>query len=186
MDLTTIVYEANLLVPNDVSADDKIQWLNAINQDFFNVVKIPRITPFTPVKDQVNYTLPDEVRLKNIDLVMCGIIKYKELTPQTPNPMQNTFAYDDSTHVLTLRPAPYQAGLQGVVRYSRIATTNFISSNLNVDPDAPFEYHWTFIPALASFIANSQDDAVKASNYENQYKAAWNVAAQNYAKGVTA
>nr|WP_256703276.1 hypothetical protein [Paenibacillus peoriae] len=68
------------------------------------------------------------------------------------------------------------------MRYSRIGTTTYTSSNLTIEPDAPLEYQWTYIPALAAYIAHSQDDAVKASNYENQYKAAWNVAAQNYQK----
>ena len=184
MTLTEIITEADLLVPNTVSTADKVVALNGFNQDFFNVVKIPRTIPFTPVKDQSSYTLSSEVRLKNIDLVTMGIIKYKELLPTTSNPLQNTFTFDDSNYQLTLRPAPYGEGLQGLVRYSRIATSTFTSGNLSAVPDAPTEYHFTFIWALASYIANTQDDAIKASNYENQYKAAWNVAAQNYAKEV--
>ncbi|MNW68877.1 hypothetical protein D3C74_477610 [compost metagenome] len=65
----------------------------------------------------------------------------------------------------------------------RIATTTFTTANLINVPDAPEEYHWTYIPALAAYLANTQDDGVKAANYENQYKSAWNVAAQNYQGG---
>jgi hypothetical protein len=172
-------------VPNEVPLADKIVALNSLNQDFFNVVKIPRVIPLTPVKDQTDYTISTEVRLKNIDLIMVGIIKYKELLPTAANPIQNTYTFDDSTHILNLRPAPYATGLQGVLRYSRIATTTFVSGNLSAVPDAPDEYHWTYYVGLASFIANTQDDAIKASNYEQQYKAAWNVAAQNYTGVVT-
>ena len=180
-----IINEADLLVPNEVPLADKIIVLNSLNHDFFNVVKIPRTTSFVPVKDNDMYTLSSEVRLKNIDLVMCGVVKYKELLPTAPNPMQNTFTYDDSTYKLTLRPAPYQNGLQSLVRYSRIATTTFSAVNLNVSPDMPEEYHYSLVLGLASYLAQTQDDAVKASNYENQYKVMWNVAAQNYAKEVT-
>jgi hypothetical protein len=184
MDIQSIMDEADLLVPNEVPLADKIVALNALNQDFFNTVKIPRVLPLTPVKDQAAYTISTEVRLKNIDLVMVGIIKYKELIPGTTNPLQNTYTFDDSTHILTLRPAPYATGLQGVLRYSRIATTTFTSGVLTAVPDAPEEYHWSFVPGLAAFLAGAVDDDAKASIYESQYRAAWSVAAQNYAGSV--
>ena len=185
MNIQIIMNEADIIVPNEVNIADKVIVLTALNQDFFNVVKIPRTAPFTPVKDQSTYALPSEVRLKNINLVMCGVIKYRELLPSATNPMQNTFTYDDSTNVIMLRPAPYGTGLQGLVRYNRIATTTFSTSNLNAVPDSPEEYHYSLVLGLASYLAQTQDDAAKASNYENQYKAMWNVAAQNYAKEVT-
>lgn len=185
MQISSIINEADILVPNEVSTADKVIVLTALNQDFFNVVKIPRVYSFTPIKNQSSYPLPSEVRLKNIDLVMCGVVKYKELLPTVPNPMLNTFTFDDSNFQITFRPAPYQESLQALVRYSRIGTATFNTNNLNAIPDAPEEYHWTYVLGLASYLANTQDDGIKASNYENQYKAAWNVAAQNYAKEVT-
>ncbi|MNM07360.1 hypothetical protein D3C81_174020 [compost metagenome] len=184
MIIQSIIDEADLLVPNEVPLADKIVALNALNQDFFNVVKIPRVLPLTPVKDQTTYTVSTEVRLKNIDLVMYGIIKCTELVPSSPHPMQNTYTFDDSTHILTLRPAPYATGLQGVLRYSRIATTTFTSGVLTAVPDAPEEFHWTYYVGLASFLANAMDDTGKSTMYETQYKAAWNTAAQNYAGSV--
>jgi len=183
--ISAIITEADIIVPNEVSVQDKVIVLTALNQDFFNVVKIPRIATFIPIKDQTNYSLPTDVRLKNIDLVMCGVIKYKELLPSATNPMENTFTFDDSVYTLSLRPAPYQAGLQALVRYNRIATSIFSSTNLNVSPDFPEEYHYSLVLGLAAYLAQTQDDAIKASNYENQYKAMWNVSAQNYAKEVT-
>lgn len=185
MNIQTIINKADILVPNEVATADKLIVLTALNQDFFNVVKIPRVAPFTPIKGQATYSLPSEIRLKNIDFVMCGVVKYKELLPTAPNPMHNTFTYDDSTYALTLRPAPYSDGLQALVRYKRIATTTFSASDLTAVPDSPEEYHYSLVLGLAAYLAQTQDDAMKAGNYENQYKAMWNVAAQNYAKGVT-
>lgn len=185
MNIQTVIDEADLLVPNEVPLVDKIVALNSINQEFFNSVKIPRVLPLSPVKDQATYNISTEVRLKNIDLVMVGIIKYHELVPGTTNPLQNTYAFDDSTHILTLRPAPYQSGLQGVLRYSRIATTTFTSGNLNAIPDAPDEYHWTYYVALAAYLAAAMDDMGKSATYESQYRNAWAQAAAQYA-GVVA
>ncbi|MEK4108120.1 hypothetical protein NST28_29055 [Paenibacillus sp. FSL R10-2791] len=184
MQISEIISEADLLVPNEVPTADKIMWLNALNQDFFNVVKIPRVISLTPVVDQATYTLSTEVRLKNIDLLTVGLIKYKELLPTAPNPLQNTYTFDDSTHTLTLRPAPYSSGLQGVLRYSRIATTNFTASNLSAVPDAPEEYHFSFVSGLASFLADAMDNKTKAANYEAQYRAIWNRAGEQYQGGV--
>lgn len=185
MNIQSIIDEADLLVPNEVPLADKIVALNALNQDFFNVVKIPRVLALAPVKDQASYTISNEVRLKNIDLVMVGIIKYLELVPGTTNPLQNTYTFDDSTYTLTLRPAPYATGLQGVLRYARVATTTFTSGDLTASPDAPNEFHWTYYVGLASFLANAMDDTGKAATYESQYRNAWAQAATQYA-GVTA
>lgn len=185
MNIQSIIDESDLLVPNEVPLADKIVALNALNQDFFNVVKIPRVLSLTPVLNQAAYTISTEVRLKNIDLVMVGIIKYHELITGTTNPLQNTYTFDDSTHILTLRPAPYSNGLQGVLRYARIATTTFTSGNLSAVPDAPEEYHFSFVTGLASFLADAMDYKTKAANYEAQYRAIWNRAGEQY-QGVTA
>lgn len=185
MIIQTIINEADILVPNEVSLADKISALNGFHQDFFNVVKIPEVTIFNSVVNQSSYALGLGVWQKNVHLVQCGVVKYKELNENTTNPLQNTYFFDDSTHTVHLLPAPYQTGLTGFVRYYRRTSNSFGTSNLGAIPDFPEEYHWTLVVALASYIANTQDDAVKASNYENQYKSAWNVAAQEYAKEVT-
>lgn len=181
--LKNIIDEADILVPNLMSDAEKVTQLNAINQDFFNVVKIPKVTIFSGAAGQTDYVLPEDVRAKNIDLVEAGLLKYRDLLSDIVTPVQNTFAFDDSNQTLTLSPAPYQNGLQGIVRFFRVATTIFKSSNIDAVPDAPAEYHWTYVPALAAWIANTQDDGMKASIFEGQYRSAWNTAAQNYVKG---
>ncbi|MGG4216318.1 hypothetical protein [Paenibacillus sp. FSL L8-0638] len=183
MNILEIIAESDILVPNEVTIADKVLWLSALNQDFFNVVKIPKVIQFGCVAGQIDFTLPPDVRQKNIDLLLIGPSQYRSLDHEDVTPYQNSFSYDDTTKTISIYPAPY-ADLRGFLRYYRIATTTFLSTALNVPPDAPEEYHWTYIPALAAYIANSQDDSVKAANYEAQYKAAWNVAAQNHQAGV--
>lgn len=178
--LTEIIDEADLLVPNEIGISDKVLQLNSINQDFFNIVKIPEMDGFVSIKDQEQYTLGIYVRKRNIDLVFCGVIKYHELTPNITNPLQNTYVFSDSTHEISLYPPPYKTGLRGFVRSHTIATANFTQAYIGVSPDAPEEYHWTYIPALASFLANAMDDSGKSATYENQYLAAWQQAATQY------
>jgi len=38
-----IIFEANTFVPNECTNTDRVSWLNNINQDFFNFVKITKI-----------------------------------------------------------------------------------------------------------------------------------------------
>lgn len=183
--LQQIIDEAYTLVPNEVDTADQVVWLNSINQEFFNVVKIPKIFRFTTTTSG-EYTTSTDVREKNIDYVQIGLLRYISLDEDNVAPLQNVYSYEDATNKLTLSPVPYNSGLQGILRYRRIATTTFVSNNLGVSPDAPDEYHWTFIPALASYLANTQHDAANAANYEAQYRSAWNSAAQDYLQRVIA
>ncbi|MED5019336.1 hypothetical protein P9847_18705 [Paenibacillus chibensis] len=179
MILSEIINQADMLVPNGAGTADKVIQLNAINQDFFNVVKIPKITRFTCIPAQSDYELPADVRQKNIDKVLVGMFQYQSLDRNNVTPAQNVYTFDDQTHKLSLFPAPY-ADQEGFLRYHRISTTVFAADKLEVAPDAPEEYHWSYVPALAAYLAHTQDDSVKAANYESLYKATWNVAAQNY------
>lgn len=181
--LQQIITEADILAPNGVGTADKVLQLNAINGDFFNVVKIPATHRFAGDVAQTDYTLPAAVREKNIDLVQIGLLTYRNLQREAVAPTDITFSFDDASHTLTLSPAPYQSGLQGIVRYHRIATTTFTSDNLAASPDAPEEYHWSFVLGLAAKLAAAEDDAAKAANYEAEKLAAWNTAAQNYQTG---
>ena len=178
--LQQIIDESDILVPNGVSVTDKVVQLNAINADFFNVVKIPKLNRFSSTT-AADYVLPVDVRQKNIDMVQVGLLRYRNLDADAVTPIQNRYSFDDVVLTLTLSPAPYQVGLACICRYRRIATTTFVSGTLTASPDAPEEYNWTYIPALAAWLAKAEDDTAKASLYEQQYKDAWNVAAQGYA-----
>lgn len=179
MDLQAIINEADVMVPNTYNVPDKISWLNAVNQEFFNVVKIPLVNVQASTTGP-EYTLPTGVRAKNIDLVQVGLTQYRSLLDDNVRPGENVWNFDDTTLKITLTPAPYQTGLSIRVRYHRTATTTFTSSVLTTEPDAPIEYHWLYVVGLCSRIAKSMDDLAKANNYENDYRAGLNVAAANY------
>lgn len=175
-----IIAEADILVPNDVPLANKINQLQFIDQDFFNVVKIPKMHRFTSVAGQTEYTLPADVRSKNIDRVQVDSFRYQSLERDAIYPTQNGYSYDDATRVLSIYPAPY-AALPTLVRYHKSSSTTYTASTVGTDePSAPVEYHWSYVVALCAYLAKTQDDGVKAANYESEYKASWNLAAQNY------
>lgn len=183
MNLLEIISEADTLVPNAYQPADKVIWLNEVNNEFFDIVKIPMISKFDTVSNVSEYSLPSDVRTKNIDLVRVGLLQYRSMQNEDVLPAQNYWIFDDNMKKITLSPAPYRTDVM-IVRYHRIATSTFVSSNLQVTPDAPPEYHWVYTLGLCARIAKAQDDINKANNYSAEYQNALNVASQNYAKVV--
>lgn len=176
--LQQIIDESDALTPNSIPVADKIVYLNSVNADFFTEVKLPNFWRSAAMAGTDTYQMPTDTRLKNIDYVQVGPLLYDN-AGRTKTPTFNSFTFDDSSQKITLDPAPYAAGVPIFVRYFRIATTTFVSSVLTAQPDAPPEYHWTYIYALAAWLAHAMDDPVKAKNYEDQYRAAWASAAAN-------
>lgn len=179
-----IITEADILVPNILANSDKVLQLTQFNGDFFNIVKIPKTVRFSATNGQSDYTLSSAVKAKNIDLVQIGVLKYLDQLSDAVSPLQNVFTFDDDTNTLTISPAPYTNGLSGIVRYHRIGTATFTTSDLTAIPELPEEYQWTLIPALSSWIAYTLDDMSKGAYYEQLYRNAWSAAASSYQKEV--
>lgn len=177
--LQQIIMEADNLVDNGFTNADKIVWLNEINNEFFDIVKIPKIAKFDTTAGTDSYALPDDVRAKNINMVRVGFVKYRSMMEEEVQPGQNYWIFDDETKEITLNPAPFKNGY-GIARYYRIATTSFTTSNLNVTPDAPPEYHWIYAVGLCERLALGMDDIPSANNFGKKYRDALQVAAQNY------
>lgn len=180
MKLSDIIAEADIRVPNEFTEPNKTDWLNEINQQFFDVVKIPQIETFTAAKGTSEYTLGAGIRSKNIDRVFVGNAVYDSFQYGNIKPGRGFWTFDDTTHKLKLSPSPLSNA--GVVRYFLIGTTTFLSSNLTVSPDAPSEYHWLYVLGLCERIAKAQNDVDLGNNYATDFINGLNVAAQNYAK----
>lgn len=180
MKISEIISEADVLVPNAFTTSEKIPWLNAINQEFFDVVKIPKYATFNP---SPSVTLPSDIRAKNIDYLRIGNIRYRNFLTEDVKPKELHFIFDDESSTLTLSSV---GDGMGQIRYFRIPTSIFTTSNLNAEPDAPLEYHWIYVVGLCERIAKANGDTVRANNYGQDYQNALRVAAQNYAKGETA
>lgn len=176
MNIQEIIDEADVLVPNGYNEADKIAWLNAINQEFFDVVKIPKYASFTP---SLSVTLPSDIRAKNIDYLRVGNKVYRNFLTEDIKPREMYFIFDDETNTLTLSSL---SNGTGQIRYFRMPTTTFTTGNLSASPDAPNEYHWIYVVGLCERIAKANGDTVRANNFGSDYQNALRVAAQNYAK----
>ena len=53
-------------------------------------------------------------------------------------------------------------------------------SELSATPDAPSEFHWTYILALCERIAKAMNDVPLANNYANDYRGQLSVAQESY------
>lgn len=181
--LQQIITEADILVQNGITTGDKVIQLNNINADFFNAVKITKVYQFSSTTAGT-VTLPTDVRQKNIDLLQIGPLRYRSLDDSSsPGPLECFYSFDDTSHILTLFPAQYKAGLDCLCRHRRIATTTFGSGNLSATPDAPEEYHWTYILALAAWLASVMMLTEQAASYESRYRQAWQRANGEFSSG---
>lgn len=179
--LNDIITEADILVPNAFGTSTKIGWLNEINTEFFEVVKIPNFATFTTVASTAGYTLTGAIRGKNIARVQVGTTLYPSFLFETVSPGTNYHLFTDSTLLLTLASTPTQV-LSGTVKYFQTASTTFVSSTLTAAPDAPAEYHWIYILGLCAKIAKAIPDVTLGNNYTADYNANLLVAQQNYAQ----
>jgi hypothetical protein len=180
-----IIAEADVLVPNPYSNTEKIAWLNAINQEFFDVVKIPNTETFSSVTGIKTYTLTGNIKEKSIDKVMIGNLKYRSLNYEDVQPAQNWYTFNNATKLLTLSTAASQSGITGIVRFYQVALTNFATGTVGTDvPDAPAEYHWIYVLGLAEYIAKANKQEENVSKYGDQYRNALATAAKNYPKEI--
>lgn len=184
-----IIIEADALVPNGYVgaggvpwlSPEKIAWLNALNQEFFDVVKIPDTKTFDSVAGTKTYTLTGTIKENDIDKVMVGNLKYRSLNYEDVQPAQNWFTFNESNNVLTLSTPPSRSSQPGLVRVYQSSTTNFTTANVETaTPDAPAKYHWIIVLGLAEYIAKANEEDEKAADYGGQYRAALNTAAKNY------
>lgn len=179
--LEDIIAEADVRVVNSFSDAQKVTWLNEVNQEFFDVVKIPKTVSFTTINGTGEYTLNTDIRGKNIDLVHVGNGIFPSFLYDKVNPGTNYHTFNDDTHKITLSPTPSSV-IAGIVRYHKIGITTFVSSGLTATPDAPAEYHWIYVLGLCERIAKAMDDLGKANNYANDYRNSLLIAQQNYKK----
>lgn len=179
--LTDIIAEADLLVPNAFSPVTKVAWLNEINTEFFEVVKIPNYVLFNTVAATASYTLTGMIRGKNIARVQVGTTLYPSFLYEGVSPGTNYHLFNDASLSITLESIPTSV-LKGSVKYFSTATTTFVSSTLTANPDAPTEYHWIYILGLCAKIAKAIPDITLANNYTADYNANLLIAQQNYAQ----
>lgn len=186
LSLQEIFTEADTLMPNEYVNLDKVRWMNMLNNEFFDIVKIPITSTFTSISGTNTYVLAGAsgtIKEKTMDKVIVGNLKYRNLNYEDVQPMENWFTFNEVDNILTLSSAPSRNGITGIARHRRTATTSYIVDNISiVYPDAPEEYHWIYALGLASYIAKAQEEDEKAANYGAQYRAALQVAAQNFQK----
>lgn len=178
--LQEIINEVDTLVPNTIENAKKVTWLNAINNEFFEVVKIPTIHQFTVSVGTSEYTLPNDVRSKNVVRVQIDSAYHLSMQYEQVNPGHNFWSMDDVTRKLQLNPTPSVAGKVGIVTYNKIGTTTFTTTNLTVKPDAPEEYHWIYVLGLSEQVAKAMNDVTLANNYGNDFREHLVIAQQNY------
>jgi hypothetical protein len=181
MNLQTIIDEADIRVPNAFSVDQKVDWLNEVNHEFFDVVKIPKSFTASTNGTASSFPVANDMREKNIKKVVVGSTYYRSMLYENVTAAFNYYTLDEGANSLTLSPKPPASTL--IVVYDKISVSPFLASNLTAEPEAPSEYHWLYILGLCVRVAKAMNDASLANNYENDFKNNLAVAQQNYLRG---
>lgn len=180
MNLQDIINAADVLVPNVIPIEEKVEQLNDIDREFYNNVKVPTNYFFNFEKGLNEYELAGaKLKSKDIEFVEVGMFIYKNGFNTSSFRTSNLFDFNDENNILTLHPPPPFRGSARIVYYKN-SFSEYSADDLTQQLDIPTEFHQTIIPALASWIAFTQDDITKATVYEAQYRSDWNLAAQNY------
>lgn len=168
--LKSIIEEVDALVPNVFDETKKTTWLNAINKEFFEIVKIPIVHVFFTDSGKSLYTIPDNIKPRNVDQVKVGGSFYRSGQYEDVNPGHNQWMIDDAAKTIHLIPAPYVDGLRATIRYAEVWRTTFQASDLTVSPDAPEEYHDIYVYGLCERVAKAMNDVTIANNYGSDYR----------------
>lgn len=174
-----IIEEADARVPNAFNEHQKVDWINEVNVQFFDLVRIPQFQSFIGLKDVKDYTLNSGVRSKLIDRVMIGSLVYESAQYGNVPYGRSYWTYDDTTNKLTVNPAPIETN-EGIVKHYRVSSKTFLASNLSDSPDAPSEYHWLYILGLCERIAKAMEDISLANNYANEFATQLQVARESF------
>lgn len=178
MDIQTIMNEADTRVPNIFTAAQKVTWLNEVQNEFFDIVKIPKVHTLQVDGVLNNFNVPASVREKNIRKVMVASGHYRSMAFDNVTPAHNYYTFDETTKMLGFFPRP--AAGSAVIVYDIAPTTSFVATTLTAEPEAPKEYHWLYILGLCVRIAKGMNDVGLANNYENDFKNNLAVAQQNF------
>lgn len=178
--LQQIIDQADALIENPFITSKKVDWLNQVNAEFFEVVKIPEVTTLVTAAGQATYTMTSAVRARNIRSVIVGQQNYMSMQYGDGSTVgRNVWSYSDISNTLTLAPAPAAIDT-GIVRYFHRGATTFTAGALTANPDAPDEYHYAYVYGLCEKIAKAYDDVAKANNFSQEYQSALMIAQQNY------
>lgn len=173
-----VINEADILVPNVLSVQQKLDQLNNITNEFYNNIKVPSVIIFPMISNPIEVPVND-MKDKDINYIQVGYMIYKNDDHVGTFNTGNRFDYNNTSKLLTLRPS-YKKGSDCVIRYYKSRSKTYTISTLDTDIDAPSEFQQSFVPALAAWIALTQDDISRSSIYEAQYRSVWNAASQNY------
>lgn len=174
-----IIDEVDTFVPNSFDNTKKITWINEINREFFEIVKIPVIhsVSFTVGATVI---LPTDVRSRNIVRVQVGNTFYLSLQYEKVNPGHNYWVVNDTTKAITLNPT-VSATTPGNVTYNKVSTKTYLVSTIATDqPEAPEEYHWVYVLGLAERVAKAMNDVTLANNFGSDYRGQLMIAQQNF------
>lgn len=163
MKLSEIVEDADLLVPNAFTREQKIRMANQAQRQLFRDYPL-NSTVFTfSVKAGVDtYSIPANCLQENIADVLVNGQNYPFTTPGSSK------GYQIVNDKLILAPSPYQ-DMTGKIYY-KAALPDLTVNEWNDTPDFPEDYHELLVLGIANRIAERTQDYKQAAELDGRFR----------------
>ncbi len=156
--LKEILLDANLLVPNSISENDKVRWLNELQGQLYRDFAFPNVSSTFTAEAGINlYTLPEDCSRERITSVIVGENSYEY---RTVDQDITDYCWTIIEEKLFIHPSPKQ---------NEVAFLNYRPRPKVMDismqeekPDFPEDFHEVLVYGIAVRIARSQQDTNRA------------------------
>lgn len=164
MTLEEILLDVDTRVPNTVSRDTKIRWINQLQRRLYRIFRYPPTTyQFQTVPQQTDYPLPfDVVEDQIIDVLLDG----KALPRFAPGRrIPGQYAWTLYAGNLRIEPAPLSESTVELIYIPRyqdlVADTD--------EPGFPEDFHEMLVVGCASRVANAVGDRNLADSLSQEF-----------------
>lgn len=167
MKLSEILEQVDVMVPNSLSPNIKIAWINQVQNHLYRDYPLSEaVAKFTVFTGESIYSLPDDCPEDRLDEVVIDDVHYPFL-PSNGEPEGKFCTIVAGS--LMIYPAPLHAGI-GFIFYKQ-RPTQFSVNDLTAESNFPMDFQELLVIGCASRVAKSNPETVNlAGVFDQDYR----------------
>jgi hypothetical protein len=163
--LEEILKDVDTYVPNTISTEQKVRWINEIQKQLFRDYPVPdAVYQFETVPGLDYYDLPDDCSTDRITNLVIDEQEYDGLSLDSE---ETSFYWIPVEGKLFIQPTP-QDVMMGFIYY-RPKPIELTSANLSAIPNFPEDYHELLVFGCAARVAKAYQDVDLANNMVSDF-----------------
>lgn len=177
MKLSEVLQDIDLMIPNSLSHEIKIRWINQVQVQLFRDYPLDEaVYPFVTEVGKQLYPLPDDCPQDRIKMVTVNDseIPYKELNEDSGGTFWTILSGFFMLH-------PVNASKDVHIYYKR-RPTELTTSDLDIEPDFPRDYHELLVIGCAIRVARASQSLDYANQFEKDFSYLADKANENLTK----